>query len=185
MVAFSLCGSRQHLGSDTRTRTRGRHALQSRRPVDRREDDRVVRPPCQAARSGIQTGDRHRCATGDGHSLKRLAPDDEADPLAVRGYDRRAQAGAVGRNRHRLERVQRADEQLRAVVPDVDDAPPVGGDGDVAIQTVDRHRGGAGRHDRHARGVWPGRQAPGRPQHEQQRSAECTGDDPGQHARPI
>ena len=55
------------------------------------------------------------------------------------------------RDRHRFERVERADEQLCAVVADVDDVRAVRGDGEVAIEAVDRERGRAGWRDVRAR----------------------------------
>ena len=50
---------------------------------------------------------------------------DEADPLAIRRDEWPAHGAAAG-DRHRFERVERADEELRAVVADVDDVRPVG-----------------------------------------------------------
>ena len=79
-----------------------------------------------APRAGaVEAGERDRRAARDRDLPQRDDAVDEADPLAIRRDEWPAQSAAAG-DRHRFERVERADEELRAVVADVDDVRPVG-----------------------------------------------------------
>ena len=55
----------------------------------------------------------------------------EPDPLAIGGDERPARR--AGEHRHRLEGVERADEELRAAVADIDEAGAVRRDRQVAV----------------------------------------------------
>ena len=69
----------------------------------------------------------------------------EPDPLAIGGDERPARR--AGEHRHRFEGVERADEELRAAVADIDDAGAVRRDRQVAVVPVDGQRGGTRRRD--------------------------------------
>ena len=82
VVGFTLrvVGPRQYL----RHPPCGRHALQPRRQVVGREDDRVVGGPRRAAGSVVvEAGERDRRAARDGDLLQRADVVNKADPLAV------------------------------------------------------------------------------------------------------
>ena len=94
--------------------------LQAGRPVIGREDDRVIRSPRGAAGKAVERRQRDRRPAGHRHFLQRVVAVHEPDPLAIGGDERPARR--AGEHRHRLEGVERADEELRAVVADIDDA---------------------------------------------------------------
>ena len=97
VVGFALraVGPRQHL----RCPPGGRHALQPRRRVGGREDDRVVGRPRRAARS---VGSRRASVIGGppviATFLQRDDAVDEADPLAIRRDERRPQGSGRWRS---------------------------------------------------------------------------------------
>ena len=65
----------------------------------------------------------------------------EPDPLPIGGDERPTRR--AGEHGHRLERVERADEELRAIVADIDDARAVRRDRQVPVVAVDGQRGDA------------------------------------------
>ena len=91
--------------------------------------------------------------------FKHVAAVHESDPAAIGGDERPGRR--AGEHRQRLEGVERADEELRAVVADIDDAGAVRRDRQVVVGATDRSaswqsrtRSAGGRHE--ARPVQPG-----------------------------
>src|SRR5258705_8189998 len=173
MAGFALraVGPRQHL----RCPTCGRDALQPRRRVARREDDRFVTGPRPAARGAVEMigTDRDRRAAGYG-DLPEDAADAvaEGDPLAIRRDEGPTELALAARDRYGFERIERTDEELRPVVADVDDVRTVLGDREIALHVGDRQRRPAGVGDgraRHARRHWTRREPDHTPGHDRTR----------------
>jgi hypothetical protein len=123
VIAFVLrvVGTSQNLWRPTF----GGHPLQPGRRAGRREDDRAIGRPCGAAGSAVNGCERDRRATPDSNLHQYVAAAEETDRLTVRRDEWSSQGAAIC-DGHRLKRVERADEELRAVITDVDDVHPVG-----------------------------------------------------------
>ena len=143
MIGFALraVGPRE----DRRRPARRRDPLQAGRRVIGRDDDRVIRSPGGAAGNAVERRQRDRRPAGHRHLPQRVAAVHEPDPLAI-GRDERP-ARRAGEHRHRLEGVERADEELRAAVAHIDDAGAVRRDRQVTVVAVDGQRGGTRRRD--------------------------------------
>ena len=137
--AFRAVGPRK----DGRPAARQVDALQTGRPAIGGDDDGVIRPPRRTAgTASIERRQRHRRTARHRHFFQRGDIVHEPDPLAV-GRDEQP-ARRAGEDGHRLERVERADEELPALVTDIDDAGTVGRDRQVTVAADDGQRGGTG-----------------------------------------
>ena len=136
-LAARLGGACQH--GDVATVCR--HTLQASGRIQRGKDNRVIRRPGRSVRTpkaGIEY--RLHRPTDQGHLLQRAALI-EPDPLAVGRDEDPVQRGSACDDRLRVEPIERADEELSAVVAHVDDARAIGRDRQTAIAVgSDRRR---------------------------------------------